>query len=344
MQAKNKQTNWDISLEAFLAALQHGVIVLDANQDIVHINPAAREIFDLGETSCIGQPLADMIKRPELEKLISLLDEPTVQSNRTNIPVGEDGLYSAAAVQLDGGGIAISLHDVSRWNQMDRIKSDFISTVSHDLRTPLTSIMGYAELIERIGPINDQQRSFIQRIQTNAANIARLLEDLVRLGRFETGYDPNRERLDLSDIADQAIQNVSAHNKKKNIHFEVNFEEHFPFILGNSDQILQMFACLLDNAIKYSPPESMVRITGATAEERLLVQVSDTGIGIPEDEKAHIFDRFYRGSNIDETEPGNGLGLTIVKTVVHNHGGRIRVDSSLDSGTKVTIALPALGP
>lgn len=341
MKTNNQGQKWDDSLETFLAALQEGIIVLDASQEIVHINPVGRKIFALGDSSFLGRPLADVFKQPELSNLIALLDDPLHQNAQVNIAVGEDSLYSAAATRLDSGGSVITLHDVSQWNRLDRIRSAFISTISHDIRSPLTSIMGYADLIDRVGPLSDQQRSFVQRIQANTANIVRFLEDLIRLDQIEVGRDASRERVNLPAITDEVIKNFSNRIEEKDIHIEVDFADSMPTVLANRHQMVQVFSCLLENAIKFSSPKSTIRVIGKIAEQQAIVEISDTGIGIPDLEIEHIFKRFFRGSNIPEAEPGNGLGLTIVKTVLDYLEGRIWVDSSLDSGTRVTFVLPA---
>ena len=343
MPINHKGQQQDLSLDNFLTALQDGVIVLDAEQKIAQINPAARKIFALNEINCSGQLLTDVIKLPELEKVIVQVDEPSLRNHHLDIAIGENSLYSTAAVRLDGGAIAITLHDVSHWGRLDRSKHDFISSISHDIRSPLTSIMGYADLIDRVGSVNDQQRSFIERIQINTANIVHFLGDLVKLDQVETEPHASREQLGLLDLVDEAARDLSNKIKAKNLHLEVDFGNSDQMILANRRQMVQALSCLLDNAIKFSPPEEVVGVIAKTIEQQIILEISNTGIGIPALEMAHIFERFYRGSNISETEPGNGLGLTIARTVIDHHAGRLWIDSSSDGGTQATIVLPSHG-
>ena len=215
-----------------------------------------------------------------------------------------------------------------------------MNTVSHDLRTPLTAILGYTELIERAGPVNPLQRDYIHRVQGSVKNITGLVNDLLNLGRIEAGFDSRREPVYLKQLIEYAVDELNILLESRKMKLVCQLPENFPPIFANPVQMRQMLDNLLDNALKYSPDGSAITVKADVQQGQLILQFKDTGIGIPADERPYIFDKFYRGSNIDKAASGSGLGLSIVKSIVEAHQGRIWVDSKLEEGSTFTIVFP----
>jgi two-component system NtrC family sensor kinase len=234
------------------------------------------------------------------------------------------------------------MQDITHLKELDRIKSDFVNTVSHDLRSPLTAILGYVELIDRVGPVNPQQVDFIERIQTSVHNITSLIDDLLDLGRIEAGFDARNEIVDVSVIIQYAVDGLQSRvdEKSQDIHTEI--PETLPPVLGNPVRLRQMISNMISNSIRYSPEEGSIIVSAQAEDDQVILQVIDNGPGIPPADQPYIFDKFYRASNVSLDVPGTGLGLAIVKSIVENHLGRVWVESKLGEGTTFTVVLPTI--
>jgi two-component system NtrC family sensor kinase len=234
----------------------------------------------------------------------------------------------------------MTLNDISNLKKLDRIKSDFVHTVSHDLRSPLTAILGYVELIERMGPVNDLQRDFIRRVLVSVQSITHLVDNLLELGRIESGFDVRKESVRLDLVARYSADGLKKSLAEKGHHLQISMPQNLPPILANSVQLRQVMDHILDNAIKYTPAGGTISVSGQIEQDQIILRVSDSGIGIPATDLPFIFDKFYRAYNASSDVSGTGLGLAIVKSIVENHGGRIWVESTLGKGTVFTIVLP----
>lgn len=325
-------------LETILTRVESGVIVFDHERRLVLVNQAARQLFQIKEMRLVGKAYANVFFNPELTRLVESANKPG--SNHTEITLEDARVFSAVRTPIPGVGNAITIHDVSYLKKLDRIKSDFVNTVSHDLRSPLTSIVGYAELIERVGPVNDAQRDFIHRVHVNVQNITKLIDDLFNLGQIESGFNSNRESVRLDKLARLALVNISKRIEGKHQTVQTELTEDFPPLLANPVQMRQMFDKLLDNAVRYTPAGGTITLRSEVDWNQLIFQVIDTGIGIPAADLPFIFDKFYRGSNVPADEGGVGLGMAIVKLIVENHHGRVWVDSTPSRGTTFTVVLP----
>jgi len=326
--------------ETVLKRIQDGVIVIDQNREVILINQAAEAALGLNSSEVIGQHYRQVLNQPEL---LELMDTSTRSlSNRTEVAVEDGRVFSAQRTPITDVGTALTLHDITYLKKLDRIKSEFISTVSHDLRSPLTAILGYAELVERAGPVNELQQEFIRRVQTSVQNITHLVDDLVNLGRIEAGFDTRKESFDLRQLLEMALENFRKALARKGNDLVMDIPATLPPFFGNPVQIRQMFEHLLDNAIKYSPQNGKIHIYGEVEQNQIILQVKDEGIGIPSADLPYIFDKFYRAANISSDSSGTGLGLAIVKSIVESHEGRIWVDSTVGEGAVFTIVLPKL--
>jgi two-component system NtrC family sensor kinase len=237
-------------------------------------------------------------------------------------------------------GIVATLQDITYLKELDRIKTDFVTTVSHDLRSPLTAILGYVELIKRAGEVTPKQEEYIERVQTSVHSITGLITDLLNLGRIEVGLPDAYELVSLTPIVEQSLNGVQPRLSERNQTLILNLPDELPSVFGDPTQLRQMLDNLVGNAVKYTPEGGQITLRGMEEDGQVILQVEDNGRGIPLEDQANIFDSFYRASNVDDETPGTGLGLAITKRIVENHRGRIWVDSSEDLGSVFTVVLP----
>ncbi|PWH18982.1 MAG: hypothetical protein DDG59_04535 [Anaerolineae bacterium] len=326
-------------LHTLLTNVRDGVLVLDDEFRVVLINEACLSAFGLQEQDCLGKAIDQVIFNQDL--ILMLKQAPSQWAKGGEIRLEDGRIWNCQLTPIPDVGLAVTMHDITHLKELDRVKSEFVSAVSHDLRSPLTAILGYTELIGRVGPLNERQKEFIKRVQASVQGITALISDLLDLGRIEAGLDARKELLDLRPLIRQSLENLSNFLNEKGHQLEVEISPSTPLIWGNAVRIQQMIANLVSNAIKYTPKGGRLGVRTRKEDEQLVLQVWDSGIGIPPAEQPYIFDKFYRASNLPEDTSGTGLGLTIVKSIVEDHQGRIWVESTPEQGTTFTIVLPA---
>ena len=325
-------------LEAIIANIQDGVIVVDQSKNILFVNRAIREIFTLDGKELTGKLLVDVIPNADLKALLIRSNEGPLKYHEINFDDGR--VFNAQYTPIPKIGAAVTMQDISYLKELDRLKSDFIHTVSHDLRSPLTSILGYTELIERTGPLNENQTEFLQRLQGSIQHITALVNDLLDLGRLEAGFDTRREIVHLESVLRYSLDMFDAQIKKKNIQLSTNIAQNLRSIRANPIRIRQMMDNLIGNAIKYTTTDGSIRVGISMQEHQIILKVEDTGPGIPPEEQSHVFEKFYRATNAPEGVEGSGLGLAIVKSIVDSHQGRVWVESILGKGSTFIVLLP----
>ncbi len=327
-------------LNAILLNVADGVVVLDESQKIFFINPAAAEALEItgGPQKAIGNPISEVVEHAEF---ISLIQESAQHlPEREEIHAKDGRFFSVQGARIPDIGLALTMHDISSLKELDRIKSEFVSTVSHDLRSPLTAVMGYTELLSRVGPLNERQAEFVHRVQQSVQNITSLVNELLDLGKIEAGFDIHREFIDIGSVVQVAIDELCSLAEKKRQHLLVSIETNLPALLANSSRIQQVARNLVSNAIKYAPFGARIEVHVYQQEQQVILQVSDNGPGIPLSDQPYIFDKFYRASNVPDDVAGTGLGLAIVKSIVEAHDGRVWVESYPGEGTTFTVVLP----
>jgi signal transduction histidine kinase len=226
--------------------------------------------------------------------------------------------------------------------ELDRVKDRFVSATSHELRTPLTSMVGYLELLldGEAGELNDDQRHFLEIVSRNTDRLNRLVDDVLFVGRTDAGrltLEPSE--VDVAELARSVVTSQEAAAKLKALDLRCGTQDDLPAITADATRLTQLLDNLLSNAIKYTPGGGSVSTTVEGDEERLLITVADTGVGIPADELPTIFDQFTRASTAGSVS-GTGLGLPIVKTIAEAHGGTVSIDSEVGRGTTLTVELP----
>jgi len=326
-------------LETVFNNIHDSVMILNPENVIILVNPAMCRAFGINAQTAIGKSVFDVITHPDLLNLITRADSiDPFQYHEVSFPDGRVGNAQFAAIH--GVGHALTMQDITYLKEVDRIRTEFVHTVSHDLRSPLTSVIGYAELVGRAGPLNEDQHEFLKRIQDSIQHITSLINDLLDLGSIEAGMDTRREFVQLEGILRYTIEMLQGQIKSKNIHVNMDVTPALPALRTNPIRLRQVLDNVVGNAIKYSYVNGEIHISIHFEENQIILQVTDQGPGIPAADQPHIFDKFYRGTNINSDVEGSGLGLAIVKNIVENHQGRIWVESTVGKGSSFFIVLP----
>lgn len=327
-------------LEAIVANIHDGVIVLDDKENVLMMNQSVRETFQLGNSIVNGRRIRDLIKNPDLHALLDRTKDNVLKYHEINFDDGR--VFNAQFAPIPQIGNAISIQDISYLKELDRMKSDFIHSISHDLRSPLTAILGYMELIERTGPLNENQSDFLKRLNGSVQHITNLVNDFLDFGRLEAGFDTRREPVQVENVLQYSLDVFDGQLKKKKIKLSKNIQEPLKPIRANPIRVRQMLDNLIGNAVKYTPVDGSVRVFMSMQENQVVFRVEDTGPGIPLEEQAHIFEKFYRASNRPDSTEGTGLGLAIVKSIVDSHQGRVWVESKTGEGSAFVVLLPVI--
>lgn len=321
-----------------LTSIQDGVILLDKGNRILLINPAAKKAFGLGLGDLTDVPVLEAVTHRDFSGLLNSITDNPLKAHEISFDDGR--VFNAQYTPIPEIGSVITLEEITHLKALDRLKNDFIHTISHDLRSPLTAIMGYVELLDRVGPLTDQQKQFVRHVQNSVQSITTLVNDLLDLGRIEAGFDTRKDEVELETILRYTLDNLERQIEDKHQKFQVNVAENMPEVRGNPIRLRQLMDNLLVNAFKYTPDGGNITINLRQDDGQVIFEVIDTGVGIPVADQPRIFDKFYRASNAPKGTPGTGLGLAIVKSIVDNHQGRIWVESTPGKGTKFTVVLP----
>ncbi|MBN2230999.1 MAG: PAS domain-containing protein [Candidatus Thorarchaeota archaeon] len=255
-------------------------------------------------------------------------------------------VYSAPVKDASGKylGQLFVFRDVTRERAIERMKSEFVSLVSHEFRTPLTSICGYTEMLLEgdAGELTDEQTDFLKTIQRNANNLADIINSLLVVSRLEAGaIKLNLGEIEIHDIVDNTIELLRPHIVAKNLKLKVNVNPDLPVVEGDSQWINQVILNLLSNAYKYTPSGGTITISAKAKDDFLYIKITDSGIGMSTDEQKKLFTKFFRAENPETIKAGGtGLGLWISRSLVEMHGGEIFVISKPKKGSILTIKLP----
>lgn len=330
-------------LATVLASIEEPVLVTTGREDrIVLANAAARRALDLGATVVEGHPLAQLLDNETLVDFVSRAPE-TGSARTSEIPVSGGRTAYATLTSIPGVGRAVIMQDITHLKELDQMKTEFVSTVSHDLRSPLTSIQGYAQMLGSVGPLNERQEIFIERIVRGVGQITELISDLLDIGRIEAGLDMEMVPCDIAAMAEGVTNQLKSAANGKGQELVFHDPPGKAVVLANDLRLRQVISNLAGNAIKYTPEGGEIHLRIRLEDSTVLVSVEDNGIGIPPGDLPYIFGKFYRVES-DETADiqGTGLGLAICKSVIEKHGGRIWAESVLGKGSIFYVGLPAL--
>ena len=345
-------------LAVTLCSMSDGVIAVDVDKRIALFNKAAENLTKWKYHEVQGKIVDEVFhlidektKNPVESPIDKVLSSRQMEagSDRDAL-IARDGSecpISAAAAPIrknDGTmvGIVMVLRDVSREREIDRMKTDFISSVTHELRTPLTAIKAYITTILRDHDMTEQTKhEFLTIIDEESDLLKNLIEALLEVSRIESGTVKfSREPVDIAAVIQQVLSAVRQLADSKNIELKSDIDQQLGFLQGEEGKIQSMVMNLVNNAIKFTPENGRVTISARRQGQELVINVSDTGLGIPKEELAKIFNRFYRVHRPGKQIRGTGLGLAIVKEIVRLHGGRIEVESEVDKGSTFTVFLP----
>ncbi len=353
---KLKSTFADISrekneLEAILDAINEGVIVISENREVALVNKSAMSMFGLARDH-IGKPYWEVLRNKQLNEMLSdTFEEQKGIQKKISIIYPEDRSYAANTILLDKPSkeVIAVLFDITEFNKLEKIKADFVANVSHELKTPLTSIKGYTETIEDNAYENREElMQFMKIISRNTNRLISIVSDLLILSELEGKYtyssddpDQNFERVNMNEIIVQTTASLKTEYPDKPIRRKMDLMEGLPTVYGIKFFLEQMLTNLIDNAIKYNKPGGEINITSFLNGTSVVVKIADTGIGVPKEHQTRVFERFYRVDKDRSREVGGtGLGLSIVKHIVLVHGGSIELKSEPGAGSEFIIELP----
>lgn len=328
---KQKQLEFD----QITGNMKESLLLLDADGKIISINPAAKKWF--GESACPGQDIFVIDRRQNMQnalKEIKQKDISVFQESRN----GREYQFEISNVRSDKKtvGIVILGFDITEQINAEKNRRRFTANVSHELKTPLQSIMGSAELLENGIVKNDDVPRFVGHIRKEAARLVTLVDDIIKLSQLDEGVELKKEEVSLRSLSEEICETLSEAAKKKGVSLELIGEEGL--IHGVRRLLYEIIYNLCDNAIKYNKQNGKVMISIEEQPEKVCIKVQDTGIGIAPEEQEKIFERFYRvDKSHSKQSGGTGLGLSIVKHAVQCHQGKIYVESELDKGTCISV-------
>jgi PAS domain S-box-containing protein len=336
-------------LRAILNSTPDPVLVTDHRNRLLLANRAATIALGQTEdaTSDIGRKTEQVVK---LKPLLALLESTTTEKQSAEFMLADKRTYlaTASSVIVEGqqiGRVCI-MRDVTHFKELDTMKSEFVATVSHDLRSPLTLMRGYATMLEMVGELNEQQQGYVKKIISGVENMSRLVNNLLDLGRIDLGVGLQVEHVTVLDIIERATSALQLQATQKNIDLSVELSKDMPHAVEADQALLhQAVYNLVENAIKYTPDNGRVTIGTSSQPGYLIFTVVDSGIGIPVDDQPRLFEKFYRGKQREaRAQHGSGLGLAIVHSIAESHGGRVWVDSVVGKGSTFHLQIPLVQP
>ena len=335
--------------QAILSGMIEGVIAVDQDQRIILMNSAAEVMFGISFTDALDRFHWEIIRMSKLNALFQeVLETGSNKVEELTLHYGEERVLQVqmAAIPDEEGipwAVVAVFHDITEIRRLENVRKDFVANVSHELKTPLTSIKGSVETLQGGGIYDSENRlRFINIIERHSKRLERLIDDLLDLSQIESGKGGmDFESVNLSEIVGGEVSNFEEAINKKAQKINVDIPSGFPHVLADREKVKTIFRNILDNAIKYTPEFGEITISAAAQESEVQIEVADTGRGIPPKEIHRIFERFYRVDKTGSRESGGtGLGLSIVKHIVEAHNGTIHATSEEGIGTKVVFTLP----
>jgi two-component system, OmpR family, phosphate regulon sensor histidine kinase PhoR len=325
-------------LETLLNSMEDAVVAVSPKREVAWFNGATRKIA--ASTIKVGTPLIRAVRDPDFLRVVDeVLSQRTVQSVTLH-SVAPGRIFGMTSGPLPDGGVVCVLRDTTDVARVEKTRRDFIANVSHELRTPLTSLLGYTETLLDESP-DAKAREFLEIMRRNAQRMTRLTEDLLTLARVESGeYALQRSPVSARQVLKDAQVAFNELARARGLTIEIAESPEIQ-VFADRDAIHQVFANLLDNALKYAPGTKKLEIGAAEKSDKLEFYVRDFGPGIPSEHLPRLFERFYRVDKARSREAGGtGLGLAIVKHIILNHGGEIGVNSELGHGSVFWFRLP----
>ncbi len=336
---------------AILGSMVEGVAVVNSAERLVFANPGFTEILGLDVPPVAGSSLLEIVRQRELVDAVRrvLAGEPRVESEIVTGTLRQHFFAATVASVLagDNSGAVLVLHDITELRKLERIRRDFVANVSHEFRTPLTAIQGFAETLVA-GAINDPNNRdrFLAIILDHSRRLARLTEDLLRLSEMDAErLELEIRRVSVPQLVESCYETAQRRATGKGLTLSLQLPTQFPDVAGDTRRLQEVLQNLLDNAIQYTLPGGKIVLSAEAKNDEVIFTVSDTGIGIPQSDQPRIFERFYRVDAARSREAGGtGLGLAIAKHLVEAHGGRIWVESEMGVGSRFHFSVPIFDP
>lgn len=330
-----------------LGSMVEGVAVVNAAERLVFANPAFAEILNLDVPPKPGSGLLEVVRQTELIEAVRhvLHGEPAVHAEIVTGTLKQRHFASTVtSVRAEEAiGAVVVLHDITGLRRLERVRSDFVANVSHELKTPLTAIQGFAETLLG-GAMDDLENRprFVEIILDHAQRLARLTDDLLELSQIEADrLELEIRPLRISEVVESCLETSRVMAAEKNIEMRFEAPRPLPEIAADRRRIVEVLQNLLDNAVQYTQPGGRITVKAESASDTVVLTVADTGIGIPKADQPRIFERFYRVDRARSREAGGtGLGLAIAKHLVEAHGGRMWVQSEVGRGSQFHFAVP----
>lgn len=333
-------------LAAILESMSEGVIVVDTDERIVLMNPTLALALDAPRTGLEGRSYWEVIRDPEINDMLRKALAGRSAERREHSPLLTHSVFQITVSPVSGPfgylGIIAVFYDVTKIKEFERLRSEFVANVSHELKTPLTSILGFVETL-REGAVEDKANRdrFLQIIEDHARTLHEMIEDLLQLSRLESSAEPVRkEPVEMGGLLDRIIETLGPSLKQSKILVERRIEPGAR-VMADPKTFERALLNLIDNAVKYNREGGRVTVGLHETPSESILEVGDTGIGIADADLARVFERFYRVDKSRSRESGGtGLGLSIVKHILERHGGRIQARSTPGKGSTFTIFLP----
>jgi two-component system phosphate regulon sensor histidine kinase PhoR len=335
-------------LNVVLNSMGEGVMLLNQADRVVLMNPSAQKILGLSEKDGVSKHYLEVVRNPVLADLLTQSKKEGNASGEFEMSGREERHFalSAAAIRVDGGtllGQIVVFSDITSIKKLMRMRTEFVANVSHELKTPLTAILGYVETLLE-GAIDDKKNrvQFLGKISDQAQRLNALITDVLELSKIESGtYVSSLESVDASEVAGQALELLKAKAEAK----EIVFDQQIPtscMVTAHREGLFHVFENLIDNAVKYSPRKTVIRLASNTREDgRMELSVEDQGPGIPKEVQNRVFERFFRVDVSRSREAGGtGLGLAIVKHLMDKMRGEVALTSEEGKGSVFTLILP----
>ena len=331
-------------IETILLHLNDGVIAFDINGNVIYKNNSAVNLLELSGTEKSFSDIFDKIDlKLNLEKIIYLED---LTSTETKITVGEKSLNlffaSFEDEQNRPEGAIVVIQDITEHTKLDTMRTEFVADVSHELKTPITSILGYSDTLLEDECDPETSKKFLRRISTQANRMAELVSDLLTLSRYDADMMKNKkDEFDLGELVKNVYDSLSFEIDKKKQKAECFVTANVPNVVADKAGIERVVVNILSNAIKYTPENGEIKIYVGFVYNDAYIKVIDNGIGIPEEDLSKVFERFYRVDKARTREMGGtGLGLSIAKEILDKNNSKIDIKSKLGKGTEVVIRIP----
>lgn len=342
--------------QTIIKNIADGVIVTDPDANILLLNASAENWFGLQEGESLDKPLVEYINQPELLKLISdarKKNDKSVPSVEISVKVPGEWkarvfqARAAKVLQEDGEiiGIVTILRDITQQKEIDKMKTELVSMVAHELRSPLTSISGFSELLLDDDLTREQSGDYARTILKESNRLGDLINKFLDISRIESGrIQPKKTNLDVIESVQMVVGNNSHLAQRKGIDVEVHAPSRLDKVFADRGMLEQVFLNLFTNAIKYSPGKTRIDIVLKQNESHVIVEFHDQGFGIPRESLSKIFEKFYRVTDDEKVREitGSGLGLSLVKQIVEMHDGRIEVESEVSRGSIFSVHLPRI--